>query len=179
MLSGTAGRKESCPTNGISQCSQGASFAYLLCETRPPATCRYLQYPLLQSLLHKHIHADDRILILGLLVDTQAKAWLYLCSSITSASRGIGCGLSLLGEDMAADGYRFLQAVDYSETCIQVQSQHCCLILISMQLAAVLASHHRQHASFSVQTMQAHAAKEHRDWVTYSIMDVTALQIQV
>ena len=31
-----------------------------------------------------------------------------------------GCGLSLLGEEMAADGYTSLLAVDYSPKCIQV-----------------------------------------------------------
>lgn len=52
-------------------------------------------------------------------------------SEVTFAAHNAGCGLSLLGEDMAADGYRFLQAVDYSETCIQVKSPQGCLILVS------------------------------------------------
>ena len=56
----------------------------------------------------------------------------HTCTNITVVSCGVGCGLSLLGEDMAADGYRFLQALDYSETCIKVQSQLCCFMLVSL-----------------------------------------------
>ncbi|KAL3162008.1 Methyltransferase-like protein 13 [Trebouxia sp. C0009 RCD-2024] len=81
----------------------------------------YLQYEMLKTFLHKHVSADDHVLIPG-------------------------CGLSLLGEQMAADGYKSLLAVDYSETCIQ--------------------------------TMQARGAQEHQNNVTYSLMDVTALQLE-
>ncbi|KAL3162009.1 Methyltransferase-like protein 13, variant 2 [Trebouxia sp. C0009 RCD-2024] len=77
---------------------------------------------MLKTFLHKHVSADDHVLIPG-------------------------CGLSLLGEQMAADGYKSLLAVDYSETCIQ--------------------------------TMQARGAQEHQNNVTYSLMDVTALQLEV
>lgn len=43
----------------------------------------------------------------------------------------------------------------------------------------ILLSNHEQHTSFLMQIMQARAAKEHQDVVTYSLMDVTALQLQV
>ena len=34
----------------------------------------------------------------------------------------LGCGLSLLAEDMRDDGYLFLLGVDYSEACIKVSN---------------------------------------------------------
>lgn len=86
------------------------------------AACRYLQYPLLKSLLHKHMHRDDSVLVPGPTIESQNKSPSYIDADITLASHIAGCGLSLLAEDMAADGYRYLQAVDYSETCIQVRS---------------------------------------------------------
>lgn len=52
-------------------------------------------------------------------------------------------------------------------------------IFTTSSRAVVLQSNHDQYASFMLQTMQARAAKEHQDVVTYSLMDVTALQMQV
>lgn len=100
---------------------------HVCCVETGTAACRYLQYPLLKSLLHKHLHRDDHVLVPGPAFEVQNKLQSYIDADITLASHSAGCGLSLLPEDMAADGYRFLQAVDYSETCIQVRSRSCCL----------------------------------------------------
>ncbi|DBA65623.1 TPA: hypothetical protein ACH3X2_002683 [Trebouxia sp. C0005] len=54
----------------------------------------YLQYPALQTILHQHTRRHHQTLVLG-------------------------CGLSLLAENMLDDGYQSLLAIDYSEHCIQ------------------------------------------------------------
>ena len=46
-------------------------------------------------------------------------------------------------------------------------------------LAALLETHARQPTHFPLQTMQTRGAEAHQSDVTYSIMDVTALQLQV
>lgn len=46
-------------------------------------------------------------------------------------------------------------------------------------LAATIEPHARQPAHFPLQTMQTRGAQEHQNNVTYSIMDVTALQLEV
>lgn len=48
-----------------------------------------------------------------------------------------------------------------------------------MHLAAAVNAHRSQHVSFALQTMQAHAAEQHQNLITYSVMDVTALGLQV
>ena len=78
--------------------------------------------------------------------------WLHLHLQVPAAHPAllcrVGCGLSLLAEEMAATGYRSLLAVDFSETCIQVglwqqnfdhshltaASVSCCLLPIHLHV---------------------------------------------
>lgn len=137
------------------------------------STCRYLQYQMLKTLLNKHVCADDRILIPGRACHLE-KAIASTSSIHATCSFCAGCGLSLLGEEMAAEGYRSLLAVDYSETCIQVLCLLTCTCQTCTQLLCLMSA-----CVLPLQTMQNKEIQEHQDTVVYSIMDVTALQLEV